>query len=91
MFDIIFNEFGVAWTAAAVGTLLVPVMLLVAWKTAALLAETLSTRRPRHAHAHAAAAPLRAPRGPLASSARPSRSRRANLALAPRRRERRSH
>jgi hypothetical protein len=53
MFDIIFNEFGVAWTAAAVGTLLVPVLLLVAWKTAALAAEVVHGRKLHRAHATA--------------------------------------
>lgn len=65
MFNSVFNELGAVWTAAAVGTLLVPVMLLVAWRTAALVAETSTGRRihralnrafPIHRHPRAAKA-----------------------------------
>ena len=45
MFNSVFNELGVAWTAAALGTLLVPVALLLAWRTARLAAETPAGRR----------------------------------------------
>lgn len=53
MFDSLFNQLGFAWTAVTVGTLLLPVVLLVAWQTARLALSTPTGQKFQHALARA--------------------------------------
>jgi hypothetical protein len=49
MFDSLFNQLGVVWTAATVGTLLLPVALLLGWQTARAALATPTGQKFRHA------------------------------------------
>ena len=65
MFDSLFDHFGVVWTAATVGTLLIPVILLVGWQTAQSALSTPRGQKLQRAlirafphHTHQASKPL---------------------------------
>ena len=49
MFDSLFDHFGMVWTAATVGTLLIPVILLVGWQTARAALSTPRGQKFQHA------------------------------------------
>ena len=53
MFDSLFNHLGVVWTAATVGTLLIPMILLVGWRTVHAALTTPRGMKFQHALARA--------------------------------------